>query len=61
MTAQILSQVPEGTISKETGRSLFSFIANSLVEAEKVNKEMSEELNKFPGELFHNDLGESNG
>ncbi|NFH48843.1 phage portal protein [Clostridium sporogenes] len=37
--AQMLSQVPEGTISKDTARSLFSFINNKVVEAEKVAKE----------------------
>lgn len=55
MTAQILSQVPEGTISKETGRSQFSFIPNTIVEGEKIEKEAQEELNKYPGDLknFH--------
>ncbi|MCR6516315.1 phage portal protein [Clostridium sp. LY3-2] len=43
MMAQILSQVPEGTISKETGRSQFSFIPNAIVENERVNKEQSKE------------------
>ncbi|MGL4730540.1 MAG: phage portal protein [Clostridium sp.] len=44
MMAQILSQVPEGTISKETGRSQFSFIANALIEAERVAKEQQKEV-----------------
>ncbi|SQC85457.1 Phage portal protein, SPP1 Gp6 [Clostridium perfringens] len=48
MIAQILAQVPEGTISKETARSQFSFIANSLVEAERVAKEQKEEIDKHP-------------
>ncbi len=48
MMAQILSQVPEGIISKETGRAQFSFIANSLVEAERVAKEQKEEIDKHP-------------
>lgn len=48
MMAQILSQVPEGTISKETGRSQFSFIPNAIVEAERVEKEQKEELDKHP-------------
>lgn len=48
MIAQILAQVPEGTISKETARSQFSFIANSLVEAERVTKEQKEEIDKHP-------------
>lgn len=48
MTAQILSQVPDGTISKETGRSQFSFIPNTIVEGEKVAKEQKEEIDKHP-------------
>ncbi|MGU8581071.1 phage portal protein [Clostridium perfringens] len=48
MTAQILSQVPEGTISKETGRAQFSFIPNAIVEAERVAKEQKEEIDKHP-------------
>lgn len=43
-TAQMLSQVPEGTISKDTARALFSFINNKVAEAEKVKKEKEEEL-----------------
>lgn len=43
-TAQMLSQIPEGVISKDTGRGLFSFINNKVVEAEKVKKEQSEEI-----------------
>lgn len=43
-TAQMLAQVPEGIISKDTARGLFSFINNKVVEAEKVNKEKEEEL-----------------
>ncbi|MET1838513.1 phage portal protein [Clostridioides difficile] len=42
-TAQMLSQVPEGTISKDTARSLFSFIHNTSNEADKVKKEFEEE------------------
>lgn len=48
MTAQILSQVPEGTISKETGRAQFSFIPNAIVEGERVAKEQKEEIDKHP-------------
>lgn len=47
VTAQMLSQLPQGTVSKETGRSLFSFIENPIVEGEKVKKETEEELNNF--------------
>ena len=46
MMAQILSQVPEGTISKETGRAQFSFIPNAIVEGERVAKEQKEEIDK---------------
>lgn len=42
-TAQMLSQIPEGIISKDTGRGLFSFINNKVNEAEKVKKELDEE------------------
>ncbi len=54
MTAQILSQVPDETISKETGRSLFSFIPNAIVEGEKVAKEIKEE-NDETGDLHVED------
>lgn len=43
-TAQMLSQVPEGIISKDTARGLFSFINNKVAEAEKVKKEQEEEI-----------------
>lgn len=43
-TAQMLSQVPEGTVSKKTGRTLFSFISNPDAEADKVKLEQEEEL-----------------
>lgn len=55
-TAQMLAQVPEGIISKDTSRGLFSFINNKVREAEKVNKETADDLkivdpykNVFPG------------
>lgn len=65
MTAQILSQTPEGIISKGTGRSLFSFISNSVVEGEKVEKELDEELKSYPDlselhNIDHNNKGELN-
>lgn len=44
-TAQMLAQVPTGTISKDTAMGLFSFINNKVAEAEKVKKEQEEELN----------------
>ena len=42
--AQMLSQLPEGIISNDTARGLFSFINNKVVEGEKVNKEKRYEL-----------------
>lgn len=48
-TAQMLSQTPEGVISKDTSRGLFSFINNKVSEAEKVKKEQEEEVNSNPG------------
>lgn len=46
-TAQMLAQVPTGTISKDTAMGLFSFINNKVAEAEKVKKERAEELNSI--------------
>lgn len=43
-TAQMLSQIPEGIISKDTARGLFSFINNKVAEAEKVKEEQKEEI-----------------
>lgn len=45
-TAQMLSQLPEGYVSKDTGRGLFSFIHNKVAEAEKVKKEKQEDWPK---------------
>lgn len=42
--AQMLSQLPDGIISNDTARGLFSFINNKVVEGEKVNKEKRYEL-----------------
>lgn len=42
-TAQMLAQIPEGVISKDTARGRFSFINNTVAEAEKVKKEQQEE------------------
>lgn len=41
-TSQMLSQLPDGTVSKDTARGLFSFINNKVTEAEKVKKEQQE-------------------
>lgn len=43
-TAQMLSQAPEGVISKDTARGLFSFINNKVAEAEKIKEEQDEEI-----------------
>lgn len=43
-TAQMLSQAPEGVISKDTARGLFSFINNKVAEAEKVKQEQEEDI-----------------
>lgn len=42
-TAQMLSQLPEGLISKDTGRGLFSFVNNVPYEGQKVQKEQHSE------------------
>ena len=49
-TAQMLSQLPEGTVSKDTGRSLLSFVNNPVTEKEKVEKEVKEELQNIIGD-----------
>ena len=46
-TAQMLAQVPEGIISKDTARGLFSFINNKVAEADKVKKEQAAEGPQF--------------
>jgi len=43
-TAQMLSQLPEEIVSKDTSRGLFSFINNKPAEADKVKKEKEEEI-----------------
>lgn len=45
-TAQMLSQLPEGLISKDTGRGLFSFINNVPYEGQKVQEEQNSETEK---------------
>lgn len=54
-TAQMLAQIPERTISKDTARGLFSFVNNKVAEAEKVKKEIDEEI---PVDL--NNFGDEN-
>lgn len=46
-TAQMLAQVPEGIISKDTSRGLFSFVNNKVAEAEKVKSEQEYELSSI--------------
>lgn len=53
--AQMLAQIPERTISKDTARGLFSFVNNKVAEAEKVKKEIDEEI---PVDL--NNFGDEN-
>jgi len=43
-TAQMLSQVPEEILSKDTSRGLFSFVSNKVIEAEKVKKEQDAQI-----------------
>ncbi|WP_081800324.1 phage portal protein [Metaclostridioides mangenotii] len=43
-TAQMLAQLPDETISKDTARSLFSFVNNAEKEKEKVENEITREL-----------------
>lgn len=42
-TAQMLAQIPEGVISKDTARGRFSFVNNKVAEAEKVKREQESE------------------
>ena len=60
MSAQILSQVPEGTISKQTGRGLFSFVSNPMLEGEKVEREATDEMNMYPDLPNSHKQGEPN-
>lgn len=46
-TADIISKMPEGIISKDTWRGRFSFVNNKVLEAEKVKKEQAEALPKI--------------
>ena len=46
-TAQMLSQMPEGIVSKDTSRGLFSFINNKAVEKDKVKQENEETMSNF--------------
>lgn len=56
-TSQMLSQAPEGVISKDTARGLYSFINNKVAEAEKVKKEQDDLMNGLPN-IKHGALDE---
>lgn len=56
-TSQMLAQAPEGVISKDTARGLYSFINNKVAEAEKVKKEQQE----ASPIIDLNNLGDSDG
>jgi SPP1 family phage portal protein len=43
-TADIISKIPDGYVSKDTMRGRFSFVNNKVAEAEKIKKEQEEEL-----------------
>lgn len=43
-TAQMLSVIPEGVLSKDTSRGRFSFVGDKVAEAEKVKKEQDAEI-----------------
>ena len=43
-TAQIISQLPEGILSKQTARGLFSFMYNSDREQKLIDQEIQKEL-----------------
>ena len=45
MMAQIFSQTPEGTISKQTARAQFTFVDNPVKEGQLCEQEQQEELN----------------
>lgn len=53
-TAQMLAQLPEGVVSKDTGRSLLSFVNNKVAEGKKVDEENQEEMKSIP-DLEHGD------
>ncbi|WP_315168690.1 phage portal protein [Metaclostridioides mangenotii] len=51
-TAQMLSQLPEGVVSKDTARKLLSYINNAEREQDKVEKELQDELDRENPEGF---------
>ena len=53
-TAQMLAQLPEGVVSKDTGRGLLSFVNNKVAEGKKVDEENQEEMKSIP-DLEHGD------
>lgn len=52
MMAQILSQIPEGLISKKTARAQFSFIDNVTLEENQVKQEQEEDLSNIGQKLL---------
>lgn len=61
-TADIISKIPDGIVSKDTFRSRFSFITNPVLEGEKVKAEIKEIIdyeddykNAFPKSILHKD------
>jgi len=55
-TADIISKMPEGIISKDTWRGRFSFVNNKVLEADKVRKEQAATLPK----VNLDDVGDGN-
>jgi len=51
-TAQMLSQLPEGIVSKDTARKLLSYINNAEREKDKVDGELQDELDREKPEGF---------
>ena len=48
MMAQIFSQTPAGTISKQTARAQFTFVDNPVKEGQLCEQEQQEELDTMP-------------
>lgn len=52
LMSQVLSQLPDGYVSKETGRSKLSFIDNVSLEEKRVKKEQSEDITAIGQQLL---------
>ena len=57
-TAQIISQIPEGILSKQTSRGLFSFMYNSDREQKLIDEETKKELDSESLDIYR---GKQNG